>query len=105
MNIKKLLKNLIQIFKNRKAILQGLYFKFIKFDSYVEDVALARLSICEMCPKIDYVGDKCMVTGSQPCCAECGCSLAFKLRAMSTECPLGKWKAVMSEEQEDKLSQ
>lgn len=60
--------------------------------------------ICADCPKIDKVGTKCMLSGSQPCCAECGCSLALKLRSMSSECPLDKWKAVMSEEFEDKLN-
>jgi len=53
---------------------------------------------------MDTKGNSCLVPGTQPCCAECGCSLEFKLRAMSAECPLGKWKAVMSEETEDKLN-
>ena len=46
-----------------------------------------------------------MVVGTQPCCAQCGCSLGFKLRSLSSSCPLDKWSAIMSEEEEDKLNQ
>ena len=35
------------------------------------------------------------IPGTQPCCGECGCSLDFKTRALSTECPLGEWKALV----------
>lgn len=63
------------------------------------------MSICIECPKIDFSGDKCEVPLTQPCCAECGCSLSIKLRALSTSCPLNKWQAVMSEKLEDKLNQ
>ena len=41
--------------------------------------------------------------GTGHCCNECGCSLAFKTRSLSSDCPLDKWKAFMTEEEEDKL--
>jgi len=69
-------------------------------DEFVEDVARVRMEICNACPT---KGDKCVVIGTAPCCNECGCSLAFKTRALSTECPLGKWKALITEEEEDEL--
>jgi len=31
------------------------------------------------------------------------CSLAFKTRSLSSECPLGKWQAIATEEEEDAL--
>ena len=43
--------------------------------------------------------------GTQPCCADCGCSLGLKLRVLSSECPKKKWRAVMSKKQEDKLKE
>lgn len=50
-----------------------------------------------------------MVGGTAPCCNEkkggCGCSLSLKTRALSSECPLGKWKAELTEEEEDKLNE
>jgi len=43
------------------------------------------------------------VKGTAPCCNECGCSLGFKTRSLSSDCPLGKWEAIVTEEEEDKL--
>ena len=42
--------------------------------------------------------------GTQPCCSECGCSMGFKLRSLSSSCPIDKWKAVLTEEEEDELN-
>jgi hypothetical protein len=50
-----------------------------------------------------------MVPGTHPCCNQelggCGCSLEFKTRSLSSECPLGKWKAELTEEEENQLKQ
>jgi hypothetical protein len=89
------------IWKNRKQIFEGITNTIIR-DEYVEDVSKLRMEICNDCPSN---GDQCVVIGTAPCCNECGCSLAFKTRALSTECPLGKWTALMSEEEEDKLDE
>jgi hypothetical protein len=94
-------RNLKAIWKNRKQIFEGITNTIIR-DEYVEDVSKLRMEICNDCTSN---GDECVVIGTAPCCNECGCSLAFKTRALSTECPLGKWKALMSEEEEDKLDE
>ena len=52
---------------------------------------------------LDRLGSHCALPGSQPCCADCGCSLGLKLRALSSSCPKGKWKKVMTTEQENEL--
>lgn len=96
--------DLKKIWKNRKEIYEGLKNSVIR-DNFVEDVAAKRMIICKECPEIDSTGSKCEVSGTQPCCSECGCSLTFKTRALSTECPLGEWKALMTEKQEDKLGE
>ena len=59
---------------------------------------------CE-CSEIDLKGSKCEMPGSQPCCGNCGCSLGFKTRALSAECPIGEWPALMTENEEDKLGE
>jgi len=46
----------------------------------------------------------CVVPGTQPCCNLCGCSLAFKTRSLSSECPDLRWHALLTEEEEDKLN-
>ena len=91
---------LSDIWKNRKQILEGIKNATIR-NEFVEEIALERNAICDQCPS---KGDKCAVPGTAPCCNECGCSLTFKTRSLSSECPLGKWKALLSEEEEDKIN-
>jgi hypothetical protein len=93
--------SLKEIWKNRKKILEGIKNSVLR-DEFVEKVFNERLKICNSC---DQKGDKCAVPGTQPCCGECGCSLGFKLRSLSSDCPLDKWKAVMTQEEEDKLNE
>lgn len=91
---------LSDIWKNRKQILEGIKNATIR-NEFVEEIALERNAICDQCPS---KGDKCAVPGTAPCCNECGCSLTFKTRSLSSECPLEKWKALLSEEEEDKIN-
>jgi hypothetical protein len=89
------------IWENRKQILEGITNSVIR-DQTVEDIAQLRYSICYECPS---KGRKCAVKGTAPCCNECGCSLGFKTRSLSSSCPLGKWDAIATEEEEDKLEE
>jgi hypothetical protein len=34
-------------------------------------------------------------------CTDCGCTLAAKTKCLSCQCPLEKWKAVMSDREEE----
>ena len=90
------------IWENRSQILEGVKNSIVR-DELVEDISRMRLDVCYDCDKIDEKGKQCAVKGTQPCCSECGCSLAFKTRSLSSECPLGKWDAIATEEEEDKL--
>lgn len=96
--------NLKKIWENRKQIYEGIKNSVIR-DDFVEDVAAKRMAICTECPEVDLKGSKCEVPGSQPCCGNCGCSLAFKTRSLSSECPIGEWKALMTEKEEDIIDQ
>jgi len=90
------------IWKNRKQIMEGIKNSIIR-DEYVEEIAKQRLDICSTCVRKDDEGQHCLVPGTQPCCNLCGCSLSLKTRSLSTDCPDLKWKAVITEEDEDKL--
>ena len=92
------------IWENRKKILEGVRNTILR-DELVEDVAKMRRDICDTCEYLDVKGKECAVKGTQPCCADCGCSLTFKTRSLSSECPQGKWEAIATEEEEDKLEQ
>ena len=89
-------------FRNRKQILEGIKNKIFKKE-HVEAEAARRWAICKECESLDREGSKCMAPGTQPCCGECGCSLSLKTRALSSDCPLEKWLAVMDEDTEDLL--
>jgi hypothetical protein len=101
-------KNIIKIWKNKGQILEGITNSIFKKED-VEEIAQYRMQICNNCDLLDEEGEGCMVLGTQPCCNEkkggCGCSLSLKTRALSSECPLGKWEAELTEEEEDKLNQ
>ena len=97
------MKAIKNIFNNRKQILEGIKNKLFKKE-HVEVIAKNRWQICIKCKSLDVKGDKCTMPGTQPCCGECGCSIAFKLRSLSSACPLNKWKAVLTEDEEDELN-
>jgi len=72
-------------------------------DQFVEEIAAERMAKCNTCVKRDDEGKSCVMPGTQPCCNLCGCSLSFKTRSLSSSCPDLVWKALISEEDEDKL--
>jgi len=100
--------NLIQIWKSKEQIIEGITNSIFKKED-VEEIAEERMNICKRCTLFDLHGEGCIVPGTQPCCNEklggCGCSLSLKTRALSSECPLNKWKAELTEEEEDLLNQ
>lgn len=96
--------SLKKIWENRKAIYEGIKNAIVR-DEFVEEVAAKRMAICTECLEIDLKGSKCEMPGTQPCCGNCGCSLAFKTRALSSDCPIGEWKALMTEHEEDILNE
>jgi len=96
------MKTLKTIWENRAKILEGVRNTILR-DELVEDVAKMRRDICDTCEYLDTKGKDCAVKGTQPCCADCGCSLTFKTRSLSSECPQGKWDAITTEEEEDEL--
>ena len=92
------------IWKNKSKIFEGVKNSIIK-NEMVEEISRLRMDICNECPS---KGKKCAVKGTAPCCNECGCSLAFKTRSLSSACPHPdgpKWKAILTEEEEDKLDE
>ncbi len=93
------MKRIKEIWKNRKLIWEGMMNTIFR-KRYVEKVSAERMEICNACEFLDLEGKDCAAYGTQPCCGNCGCSLAFKTRSLASECPLGKWDAVEPEEEE-----
>jgi|TARA_R110000744_G_scaffold371697_2_gene482888 hypothetical protein len=90
---------LLSAIKNADQIFEGIKNNIFKSDD-VELVADERWNICKDCQSLDNSGKNCTAPGTQPCCSDCGCSLAYKLRALSSSCPTGQWAAVLSEDLE-----
>lgn len=74
------------------------------------------MDICKGCRLYSTNGVGC-VSGGSACCNNtlfeevgdkliqgCGCNLTIKGRSLSSSCPLGKWKAVLSMKEEEILN-
>jgi hypothetical protein len=97
--------NLLKIWKNRGKILEGIKNNIFKKEHVVQ-IAEERRIICEACEYHDVEGSKCASNlAPKPCCGHCGCSIKLKTFSMSSECPVGKWKSVMNEEEEKEFEQ
>lgn len=100
------MKALRQLWKNREQIAEGIQNSLFR-QEHIELIAKQRLKICQDCDTIDYDGKGCLIPLTGPCCdlnkGGCGCSLQYKLRSLSSDCPKHHWSAVMSEEEENKL--
>lgn len=94
--------NPIELWKMKGKILEGIKNNIFKKE-HVEEIAASRIAICNYCPYIDKQGSKCAMPGTQPCCGECGCKLSWKTRSLSSDCPKGYWKAILTEDEEEKL--
>tara|TARA_R100001463_G_scaffold117184_2_gene172773 strand:+ start:845 stop:1195 length:351 start_codon:yes stop_codon:yes gene_type:complete len=88
---------IIAAFGNMNQIMEGVKNKVFKKQD-IEDIADIRWMQCVACPALDETGKHCAMPKTQPCCADCGCSLGLKLRALSSSCPKGKWQAITSAE-------
>lgn len=100
--------NLIALWKSKGQIVEGIKNSVFKKED-VEQIAKARMDICFYCDLYTVSDNGCMVVATSPCCNQelggCGCSLKFKTRSLSSECPMGHWKAELDEQEEDLLKQ
>lgn len=96
------LNKLLAALGNINQIAEGIKNRIFK-NADVEAVAKMRFQECKICPLIDREGKSCAVPGTAPCCSDCGCSLGLKIRSMSSDCPKGRWDAIMTPELEEQL--
>ena len=94
---------ILAAFGNLGQIAQGIKNNIFKQDD-IEEIAKMRWLECKVCPLLDREGKSCAGGVSQkPCCSDCGCGLKYKLRALSSSCPKGRWNKVMDRKLEKKL--
>lgn len=103
----KLKDNLIQVWKAKGQILEGIKNNLFKTE-HVEQIASYRMNICRFCALYTESDKGCVVAATNPCCNQelggCGCSLQLKTRSLSSSCPKGHWPAELSEQEEDFLN-
>jgi hypothetical protein len=92
-------KKYLDAFNNLDKITEGIKNNMFKRD-HIEAIFTDRYQVCAECPLLDLKGTSCLAPGTQPCCSDCGCSLDYKLRSLSSECPKGYWPAIVSEDVE-----
>jgi hypothetical protein len=66
----------------------------------IKAVSGYRLDICASCPSHSKHHSSIRPDDH---CVVCGCTLAAKTKCFSCECPLNKWLAVTTEEQEQEI--
>lgn len=85
-----------------KGIINGAWNSIVVKD-WIEKVAEERLAICNVCPEnSDMAKTFKNYKTFRPDfhCTLCGCNLHMKTRSMSQECPIKKWGAHMTEQEE-----
>ena len=59
----------LKAFKNSKQILEGIKNNIFK-QEHIEAEAEARFDICKQCTALDREGLHCLMSGTEPCCAD-----------------------------------
>jgi len=80
------------IWEHKASIIKGAKNNIIRTKA-IEDIAAARLAICDTCTN---KSTDCAAMIST-CCALCGCSLAWKTRVPEEACPAGNWPSINTE--------
>jgi ribosomal protein L37E len=76
-----------------------------KLKDVITQVSNERLAICNECPEHSYNKENYKSVRIDAHCTMCGCTLSAKTKSFSSACPLEKWKAVMTQEQEKEIQQ
>jgi hypothetical protein len=66
----------------------------------IEETSEERINICLTCP---HHSKWHKTLRPDDHCTNCGCTLAAKTKCLSCACPLNKWMAVLTEDEEEKF--
>ena len=87
--------------------LKNTHFPAKELKELIDQTAEQRKEICNTCPffspNAEIQGYKPSVPRFDQHCISCGCSIFYKTRCLSCECPQGKWGAVVTEVEDQKL--
>ena len=66
----------------------------------IQQVSDSRMLVCNEC---EHISTKHKSVRPDVHCVNCGCTLAAKTKCLSCSCPINKWSAVLTKEQEDEI--
>lgn len=75
-----------------------------KLKAEIARVSKQRMEICRACPHNSLNKPNYVTLRVDEHCVECGCTLSAKTKCLSCSCPLEKWVAVITEEQEKEIN-
>lgn len=87
---------------NISQIIEGFkndWFPSKKLRQLITHTSTERLLICINCP---YNSSQGSISNTSHC-KDCGCFLTKKTKCLSCKCPQGKWDAIVTEDQEEKI--
>ena len=72
-----------------------------KLKEAIDATSASRMEICNNCK---HISTKHNTFRKDVHCTNCGCTLSAKTKCLSCECPLKKWMAVMTQTQEEQMT-
>ena len=72
-----------------------------KLREVIEQTSASRMEICNNC---EHVSTKHKTRRMDVHCTDCGCTLSAKTKCLSCSCPLKKWVALITQEQEEEIA-
>lgn len=63
-----------------------------------------RMAICSTCPFNSLIDKNASPLRWDEHCTKCGCTLSAKTKCLSCSCPIDKWGALITPEEEDKIN-
>lgn len=71
-----------------------------KLKQLIKETSRERMAICEQCP---HHSKHHKSIRPDEHCTYCGCTLKAKTKCLSCKCPINKWVALLSEEDEEQM--
>ena len=69
----------------------------------IKDTSKERLTICEGCEYHSANRKNYKTIRPDAHCTHCGCTLSAKTKCLSCSCPLNKWVALVTPDQEEEM--
>ena len=75
-----------------------------EMEELIKTVGEERILICRSCPSNSLNKENYSTIRPDEHCTECGCTLSAKTKCLSCSCPMEKWQAVITKEQENEIN-